>query len=204
LACTPPVGSVDDDAVSRWRDAGALELGLALWLREPGASPQALVGGRLRALARRARAAGVPIVLGCAAADVELAAGVIEAEGLAGVHVRGDPDREALSRLRARLPVALVGRSSHDADAGDHDLVDYTCFGPVFAPRTRTAGDDKRPQGLSALARAAARGRVVAVGGIDASTAAACIAAGASGLAGIASFFAPSAAADLAAFIAAM
>jgi thiamine-phosphate pyrophosphorylase len=193
LACTPPAGSVDADVVLRWRDAGALELGLALWLREPEASPRELVVGRLRRLVMRARAARVPILLGIDAAAIGEAAAVIEAEGLAGVHLRADPDRAALERVRERLPGALVGRSSHDAHAGDHDLVDLTCFGPVFEPHTRTAGDDKRRQGLPALSTiAAATGAwVLALGGVDGERAAACIGAGARGVAGISAFFAP-------------
>jgi thiamine monophosphate synthase len=192
LACTPPAGSVDADVVLRWRDAGALELGLALWLREPQASPRELVVGRLRRLVMRARAVDVPILLGIDAAAIGEAAAVIEAEGLAGVQLRADPDRAALERVRERLPGALVGRSSHDAQAGDHDLVDLTCFGPVFEPHTRAPGDDKRPQGLDALAAlAAAPGAwVLAVGGVDGERASDCVRVGARGLAGISSFFA--------------
>jgi thiamine-phosphate pyrophosphorylase len=200
LACTPPVGPVDDGAVLRWRDAGALDLGLALWLREPGASPRELVVGRLRPLLWRARAAGVPVVLGIDADAIGEAAAVVEADGLAGVHLRGDPSRDALAT--ARRSFALVGRSSHDASVGDHDLVDYTCFGPVFAPRTRIAGDDKRPQGLAALAACAEHDGawVLAIGGVTGSDAPACIRAGARGLAGIAGFFS-SPPAELAAWV---
>jgi thiamine monophosphate synthase len=192
LACTPPSGSVDADVVLRWRDAGALELGLALWLREPEASPRELVVGRLRRLVMRARAVEVPILLGIDAAAIGEAAAVIEAEGLAGVQLRADPDRAALERVRERLPSALVGRSSHDAQAGDHDLVDLTCFGPVFEPHTRTTGDDKRPQGLAALSTIAGTNGawVLALGGIDGERAAACLGAGAHGVAGISAFFA--------------
>jgi thiamine-phosphate pyrophosphorylase len=206
LACTPPTDAVDDDAVLRWRDAGALELGLALWLREPGASPRELVVGRLRPLLVRARAAGVPIVLGVGADAIDEAAVIVEAEGLAGVQLRGDPGRDALVRARERLPAALVGRSCHDASAGDHELVDFTCFGPVFGPRTRTAGDDKRPQGVGELAicAAAPHAWVLAIGGVHGGRAADCIAAGAVGIAGISSFFAAEHRRGLAAFVAAL
>lgn len=191
LACTPPSGSVDPDAVLRWRDAGAIEVGLALWLREPGASPRELVVGRLRPLVMRARAAGLPILLGIDASAIGEAAVVVDAEGLAGVQLRADPDRGALERVRERLSGALVGRSSHDAGAADHDLVDFTCFGPVFDPRTRVAGDDKRAQGIAALGRIAGAPRawVLALGGVDASHAGACVQAGARGVAGISAFF---------------
>lgn len=200
LACTPPRGPVDADAVLRWRDAGALDLGLALWLREPDVSPRELVVGRLRPLLLRARAAAVPVVLGIDAEAIGEAAAVVDAEGLAGVHLRRDPSRDAL--VSARRMFTIVGRSCHDASAGDHHLVDHTCFGPVFAARTRIAGDDKRPQGLAALATCAAHDGawVLAIGGITASDAPACLHAGARGLAGIAGFFA-SPPAELAAWV---
>jgi len=164
------------------------------------------VVGRLRPVLVRARAAGVPIVLGIAADAIDEAAAIVEAEGLAGVHLRGDPDREALVQARERLPAALIGRSSHDPHAGDHELVDYSCFGPVFGPRTRTPGDDKRPQGVGALAicAAAPHAWVLAIGGVHGGRAADCIAAGAVGVAGISSFFAAAHARGLAAFVAAV
>jgi len=192
VAATPPQGTVDDAIVLRWRDAGALELGLVLWLREPGASPRELVVGRLRPLLVRARAFDVPIVLGVATAALDEAAVIVRAEGLAGVHLRGDPDRTGLEHARARMPGALLGRSSHDADAGDHALVAYTCFGPVFGPRTRMQGDDKRPHGLPALERCATApdAWVLALGGIEPDTARECVGAGARGVAGISAFFA--------------
>ena len=206
LACTPPAGAVDEDVVLRWRDAGVLELGLALWLREPGASARELVVGRLRPVLVRARAFGVPIVIGVDAEAIDEAAAIVAAEGLAGVHLRRDPSRAAIVHVRERLPGAMIGRSSHDASAGDHELVDFTCFGPVFGPHTRARGDDKRPQGLGELAIAAAAPHawVLAIGGVDGSRAADCIGAGAVGLAGISSFFGESARRELAAFVRAM
>jgi thiamine monophosphate synthase len=206
LACTPPAGPVDEDAVLRWRDAGVLEIGLALWLREPGASPRELVVGRLRPLLVRARAADVPIVLGIDVDAIDEAAAVIEAEGLAGVQLRADPSRDAIVRAREQLPAATIGRSSHDAHAGDHELVDFTCFGPVFAPRTRTAGDDKRAQGVGALAicAAAPHAWVLAIGGVHGGRVSDCIAAGAVGVAGISSFFAAEHGRGLAAYVRAL
>jgi|GEM_PF-1656412 len=87
-----------------------------------------------------------------------------------------------------------LGRSCHGDPQPGHDLVDYTLFAPVFAPTTAQPGrpsGSKIPAGLVALrAWTAAAGAVVyALGGISPANAAACLAAGAHGLAGIGVFF---------------
>jgi thiamine-phosphate pyrophosphorylase len=158
-----------------------------VWLRTPGARPGAIVE-RCAALGRRARAVGLPIVIGCDAA------GILEATscGVAGVVLRGDPDRAVLERARATLgDRAWLARSTH-AIADDHALVDWTVLGPIFVPHTAKP-HGAVPLGPEVLAQATrpAGARVVAIGGIDRHGAAACVAAGAWGLAGIRSFFGP-------------
>jgi thiamine monophosphate synthase len=182
-AVTPPAGEPALACVDAW-PAGA-ELGL--WLRTPGASPRA-TALRCAAIVERAHAVGVPIVVGCDAVAIIEAAACVRELGLAGVVLRGDPSRAALERARAALgDRAWIGRSTH-AIADDHALVDWTVLGPIFAPHTAKP-QGATPLGTDVLARAGAR--VVAIGGIDRHTAAACVAAGAWGLAGIRSFFGP-------------
>lgn len=99
------------------------------------------------------------------------------------------PARDRSDPAPAGDPVPLLGRSCHGAPQPGHGDVDYTLFAPVFAPTTAPAG--KTPAGLTAL-RAWTRApgaRVFALGGVGPATAAACLAAGAWGLAGIGVFF---------------
>ena len=208
LAITPPSGAVDPDLVDVWLSAAGT-VGLALLLREVDAPEAALGPGRLAAVRARASAAGLA-VLWSAPADVSRAAlGRAAQLGLAGVQLRGDPDRDAIDRARAALgPTQLVGRSVHgppprpagsthpgrDPSAAQRSLVDYSVLAPVFDPRTTTAGGPtKKAAGLLAL-RAwcdAVDEPVLALGGITPDNAAACLRAGARGLAAIRTFFGP-------------
>ena len=94
----------------------------------------------------------------------------------------------------AALSAPWLGRSCHGAPQPGHALVDYTLFAPIFAPTTgqpsRPLGS-KLPAGLDALRTwtAAPGACVFALGGVGPVTAAACLAAGAHGLAGIGVFF---------------
>lgn len=115
----------------------------------------------LRALAPRARAAGVLLF---ANDRPDLAA----AEGVPGVHVgQGDAP---VSEVRARFPELLVGVSTHDEAQLARAVVDapdYVAFGPVFA--TSTKRDAEPVVGLDRLraARAATDVPLVAIGGLD-------------------------------------
>jgi thiamine-phosphate pyrophosphorylase len=99
-----------------------------------------------------------------------------------GVHLgRGDPGKE-----RARAAGLLLGVSAASVDEariGVAQGADYIGAGPVWATPSKVDADP--PIGLDGLATicAAVAVPVVAIGGIDASNAAACIGAGAIGVA---------------------
>ncbi len=83
-----------------------------------------------------------------------------------------------------KLKHVLRGASCHSVEevvAAEFDGTDFVVFGPVFAT------GDKTPVGLEALRAAASAVRipVFALGGVTEGNAAACIAAGAAGIAGI-------------------
>jgi len=111
--------------------------------------------------------------------DVE----AVVATGADGVHLPGGGDPRA---IRAWLPAGLIGVSAHAPAEAAAQLAagaDYVTFSPIFLSASKP--DYGPAQGLAALAEAArlARGPVVALGGIDESNIAACLAAGASGIA---------------------
>jgi thiamine monophosphate synthase len=186
LAIAPPSGPIDLGVLEVWREAGLHEV--AVLLREPGARPGAVVTGRLAPLRGACAAAGLRVLV---AVDVDAIAAAIDtvvAHDLAGIQLRGDPDRESLVRARDGLGGRLLGRSVHGRPDALQDVADYTCFAPVFTPRTAPR---KPAAGLPALhAWAAVPGAwVVALGGIEPANARACVEAGARGLASISAFF---------------
>jgi thiamine-phosphate diphosphorylase len=107
--------------------------------------------------------------------DVEAAAAL----GADGVHL-GQAD-EGAERARARG--LLLGRSVLTVDQALAAEADYLGAGPVWA--TPSKADAEPPIGLEGLRRicCAVDVPVVAIGGVDASNAAACIEAGAAGVA---------------------
>jgi thiamine-phosphate pyrophosphorylase len=98
-----------------------------------------------------------------------------------GVHL-GTGDRGA---ERARAEGLLLGRSAATLDQAVDVDADYIGAGPVWETPSKTDADP--PIGLAGLAEIAraASVPVIAIGGVDASTAADCIRAGASGVAAI-------------------
>jgi thiamine monophosphate synthase len=206
LAITPPEGDVDGEVLDAWAagvaagssgdPAGRARVSLAILLRTPGENPDVIVAprGRLAAVMGRARALGVPLVLSCDPRELGIGTSIVNDLDLAGLHLRGDPDLTTLLRARAQLPAAWLGRSVHGEpgprEAAARDLVDYTCFAPVFPPSTPQAGVTKVAAGLVALRRWTARDRrVLALGGIRASNVHAALEAGAAGVASIGQFF---------------
>jgi thiamine-phosphate pyrophosphorylase len=99
--------------------------------------------------------------------------------GADGVHL-GQSDEGA---ARARARGLLLGRSATSFDEAVAADADYLGVGPIWP--TPSKGDADPPLGLAELERicAAVSVPVIAIGGIDASNAGACIRAGAAGVA---------------------
>jgi thiamine-phosphate pyrophosphorylase len=99
-----------------------------------------------------------------------------------GVHLPGAGDLRAARRL---LPAALIGVSAHSAAEAARlgEGADYVTLSPVFLTASKPGYGPAI--GLDGLARAAAEapGPVVALGGVTAENAPACLAAGARGIA---------------------
>jgi thiamine-phosphate pyrophosphorylase len=126
-----------------------------------------------RPVAEACREAGVTFVVND---DVEAALAL----GADGVHLgRGDPGRQRA----AGLILGLSASSVEEAVAGERQRATYIGAGPVWATPTKPDADD--PIGIEGLAAicAAVELPVVAIGGIDASNARDCVAAGAAGVA---------------------
>src|SRR5207248_3104052 len=107
----------------------------------------------------------------------------VEAVGAGGVHLPGGSDPAA---ARRRLPQGLIGVSAHSADEAAAQLragADYVTLSPTFLTGSKPGYGPAL--GLDALAAAAAKapGPIVALGGITPDNAAACLAAGARGVA---------------------
>jgi thiamine-phosphate pyrophosphorylase len=101
-----------------------------------------------------------------------------------GVHLGFDALRpEAARQLLG--PNALIGIATHAPDEisqETRETLSYAQLAPVFAPLSKPSG--RAALGLAALSRAARQGTpLLAQGGIDASNAAACLDAGAAGVA---------------------
>lgn len=111
------------------------------------------------------------------------------AGGAAGVHLpaHGLP----VAEVRRRYPDLLLGASCHNREElrrAEDGGADFVVFGPVFAtPSKKPFGP---PQGVEKLAEAVATVKipVLALGGVTLANAAACLQAGAAGLAAISLF----------------
>jgi thiamine-phosphate pyrophosphorylase len=113
--------------------------------------------------------------------DVALAAGCV------GAHLpSGSPPPRFWRSITP--PGFLFGVSCHTVEEvrqAEQDGADYVLFGPVFAPLSKSS--NLNPRGVEELALAAACVKipVLALGGITRRNQAACVAAGAAGIAGI-------------------
>ncbi len=107
----------------------------------------------------------------------------VVAAGAGGVHLPGGGDPAA---ARRRLPAGLIGVSAHTPEEAAAQLAagaDYVTLSPIFLSASKP--DYGPAVGLAALAAAArlTTGPIIALGGIDEDNAAACLAAGARGIA---------------------
>ena len=112
------------------------------------------------------------------------------AGGAAGAHLPSHSPPPRLWRTIAP-PGFLIGVSCHtpeELQQAEEEGADYAIFGPVFSPLSKAP--DRPAVGLEGLARAVTGVRmpVLALGGMTRENAAACIAAGAAGIAGISIF----------------
>ena len=161
---------VDDLRVAEAAVAGGATV---LQLRLKGASTDELVahGRPFRDLCSRA---GVTFVVND---DVE-AALALEADG---VHL----GRDDAGAERARDAGLMIGRSAQtlaDAEAVDAEHPGYIGAGPIWPTPTKADAPVLGLDGLGSVCAAVVT-PVVAIGGIDATNAAACVAAGAAGVA---------------------
>jgi thiamine-phosphate pyrophosphorylase len=115
---------------------------------------------------------------------------VAMAAGTAGVHLpAGSPPPHAWRKSAS--PGFLIGVSCHSVEevrSAETEGADYVVFGPVFAPLSKSSGLGPRGVGELAEAVAAVRIPVLALGGITLQNRAACMEAGAAGIAGISLF----------------
>jgi thiamine-phosphate pyrophosphorylase len=159
-----------------------------------------MAGGQLLALTREAIAASREEVaraggLRAARIIVNDRLDVAIAAGAAGVHLGGESlPASAVSAWRraGNLPADfLIGASCHSLEAAveaEAGGADYIFFGPVFeSPAKLRFGP---PQGLEKLREVCAGVKipVIAIGGVDAQNAEACLRAGAAGIAAIRMF----------------
>lgn len=161
----PPVYALTDRAASGVADPAALAERLfavgvrALQLREKALPDRELLAAA-EAIASLARASGAAFFVNDRV-DVARIAG-------AGVHL-GEDDLGAGQARGVLTPGALIGVSTHDAEAArrafEDPAADYVAFGPVFESGTKT---ERPARGLAELSRIASlRTRpLVAIGGI--------------------------------------
>ena len=101
--------------------------------------------------------------------------------GSAGLHM-GQTDLPIAVARKVLAPQQVVGRSNHEIEElpeSEEMGADHVAFGPIYPTGTKDVGYD--PQGINRLvmAREASKTPLVAIGGINAETAAAVIEAGA-------------------------
>ena len=173
------IGGRDLTALAAMLAAGGASL---IQLRDKAGTTREQVA-RARATGAVLWASGVPLL-------VNDRVDVAMASGAAGVHL-GQSDMAAGDARTIMGPEATIGitvRSEAEARAANLEAADYVGLGGVFA--TSSKKNETAPIGLDGLARLCAiiRSRragmpIVAIAGIDASNAAAVIAAGADGVA---------------------
>lgn len=146
-------------------------------LRDPDAKGRELLE-MARALVAALAPTGIPLI-------VNDRPDIAHAAGAAGVHVGQDDAPPGIAR-EIMGPGAIIGLSvtqPSQISAIPHGIVDHLGVGPVFGPGVKS--DAKPAIGLDGLRAcvALARKPVVAIGGVGLGNAAACVEAGADGVA---------------------
>jgi thiamine-phosphate pyrophosphorylase len=172
IAITDPAYAPDVVVSQLRRALAALPPGtLAVQLRDRNARPAALG----RALRDLTRAHGAMLLVN---RDVELAAEL----GADGVHFGSDPlDPRARAMLGEDAWLSVATHTNDDVTRALHAGADAALVSPIFASPGKES-----PRGTDALARArllAPQLSIYALGGVDGTNAAACLAAGATGVA---------------------
>jgi thiamine-phosphate pyrophosphorylase len=134
------------------------------------------------------------VALAAGAAGVHLPAGsasLVRRTSRSAAGLRASQAARTPSADQQVRPPFLIGVSCHTVDevrAAESEGASYVVFGPVFAPISKSSG--LPPRGLEQLAQAvqAVRIPVLALGGVTRENAAACVQAGAAGIAGISLF----------------
>lgn len=165
---------------------GCVELAVATGVERIQIREKDLTGRELCELTRRVvvLARGSTRILVNDRMDIALAAGAH------GVHLPAKSVAPAV--LRGVAPEGFViGVSTHSADEvrkAEQEGADFVVFGPVFA--TASKAEYGPPQGVDRLREAARAVRIplLALGGVTEANAAACVTAGAAGIAGISLF----------------
>ena len=107
----------------------------------------------------------------------------VEATDAAGLHLPGGSD---VAAARRRLPQALIGVSTHSAAEATAQLragADYVTLSPIFLTDSKPGYGPALGLDSLAAAASAARGPLIALGGVKPDNAAECLSAGAFGIA---------------------
>jgi thiamine-phosphate diphosphorylase len=168
----------------------AADGGIAALARAAAAARSAALMIRLRDPARALAASRVARTIFGGRLIVSARADVASLSGADGVHLPESGVR--VGDVRRAFPALAIGVSRHDRDGlrrAEDEGADYALLGPVFS----TPEKENRALGLErfSIIVAGLSLPVWAVGGVDASNAAACVAAGASGVAAIRPFAVP-------------
>jgi thiamine-phosphate pyrophosphorylase len=164
-------------AISHWADSRSID---RLQIREKRLTPKTLYELTQAAIAI-ARPAGIEVLVN-ERADIALAAGAD------GVHL---PSRAISPATLRKLGIRLIGVSCHNEDELQQAArkgADFAVLAPVFSPLSKTI--DSPPLGLEAFRRLVQSTPipVLALGGVTLENIAACLQAGAAGVAGITFF----------------
>lgn len=155
-----------DEHLAAYEELSVLGTGLSVMVRLPGRD-----AGDFVAWARAFIAAGHAV-------SIAERLDVARALGVRSVHL-GEASVDTRDARTLMGDGAWISRACHAPTAPDPDA-DAVLLSPIFASPGKGA-----PLGLSAIAPAAQRKPVIALGGVTASNAAACLASGAAGVAAI-------------------